>query len=211
MAGGGECVNGLKRNMHILKRGLIEDYRAGQGAALSEGLRLCGKGEGVINPLIGVAAALNALFWVASVHAQSPGCTEDSKIPTFALTDANRLSLAQFRARIVGRQIILERNRTSGTGLTFTIVWHEDGSSVGTCQSRMRTGIAHPCVVNVAGGARDVWTWRALDASGVLCGARTGSASSQDYCYSIHEQAGRFALKFVSGTLACLPGDLHVQ
>jgi hypothetical protein len=69
-----------------------------------------------------------------------------------------------------------------------------------------------PCgQTSVAGGGRDVATWRVSDPKGILCSVRTGGPDRGEYCYSLHEQGGRYAMKLLSGTLVCLPGDFELQ
>ena len=162
-------------------------------------------------PMI-AATFFGVLAWHPSAQSQVPGCTDESKRPAFALTDANRLSAAQFDARILGKRAVFGRVGTSGSVLRLTSTWRADGSAFGTCEWRNRMGDWSPCdQTSAAGGGRDVATWRISDPAGILCSTRTGGRDRQEYCYSIHEQAGRFAMKLLSGTLVCLPGNFELQ
>jgi hypothetical protein len=159
---------------------------------------------------IGIAALAALMASAASARAQ--GCTEDSKRPSFALTDANRLSADQINARLIGRRATFARISTAGVTLRLTAIWRPDGSSFGTCEFRNRMGDLAPCGrTSAAGGGRDVATWRISDPRGILCSTRTGGPDREEYCYSLHEQGGRYAMKLLSGTLVCLPGNFGLQ
>lgn len=158
----------------------------------------------------GIGLLLALLANAGSARAQ--GCTEDSKRPAFAVTEANRLSSDQIHARLVGRRATFARISTAGTALRLTVIWRGDGSSFGTCEFRNRMGDLVPCgPTSAAGGGRDVATWRIGDPRGILCSTRTGGADREEYCYSLHEEGGRFGMKLLSGTLVCLPGNFELQ
>ncbi|HEY7609552.1 MAG TPA: hypothetical protein VIF14_10005 [Alphaproteobacteria bacterium] len=162
--------------------------------------------------LLFAAAAL-----AAGARAQGGACTDDTKRPSFELSDANRMTPEQFIARIVGRSFTYTRIQSDRPlDMRFTRVYRDDGSFSSICEARPRTGREirdwRPCTrVTATGGTRDVGIWQFSGARGVICEQRTGAADPRPVCYSFHEQGGRIAVKLVSGPPLCLPGDIVMK
>lgn len=168
-----------------------------------------------------LAFALTALLAAAESAAQTSlgACTDRSMSPSFPPTDANRLTAAEVKARIMGRPWhYSRRDAKNNVNLRFESIMRHDGSFATKCEwyrETNRYSIAGwiPCTgVTDTGGSRDVGTWRQADPKGVFCTTgRTGTAMSEDYCYSFHHSDGRFVLKPISGRYYCSPGDFEVR
>ncbi len=171
------------------------------------------------------ALALASAFMAPDPRAQSRvelgRCTEESRRPSFAPTDANRLTANAFQTKIVGQRLVFHRmNIDPPAELRHFLLFRPDGSLAQGCDMRLTRGLPHmirdwrPCGrMTDEGGSRDVGAWRIADPKGLVCIQRAGKPNERDRenCFTFHESGGQFAIRHASGLGRCLPGDFAIQ
>lgn len=156
--------------------------------------------------------------WNAAAQEPTPRCVAGT--PSFAITEANRLSCAEFqKMRAQGATVIMIRPHGERPNCEYRLTRpgtaRGDGSFVQfceiRCQARGRGGMGfdwRPCP---ADGPTGRTTGTAVCKNGVWCGGVLGNQREAETCVAVHRDGDRYAYAFVSGRPGCLPGDLTIK
>jgi len=167
---------------------------------------------------IPIAAFAAVALPAAAVAQNAPTSFCKNGAPSFAVSDANRLTGPALQQAVAGKRLGYVRESTRGGGIWFSLVreFRADGSSVHACQAgRGPSGPWGACrqigeeKVNIA-GARDVGTWSVKNNS--LCVVSASFGERSEGCFALYRQGQAVAAKQLSGNRSfCIEGAITLQ